>query len=169
MVLLADTGCGSRQLILRFTFCCQSISLKRLNALDSVNWILVLKPLWPMKESLALINGHFNPRHKYYIPNLHKNNLWIANMWLGVLVWRYVKKCSKLCLHARKTIIHKILTQRWYLSNQPVCTFTHELLNIHVDMQQIANSKNSWPHSKSRLLKHFLKFFFATSVLYTWP
>ena len=50
-----------------FTFCAQSISLDRQNALDSLNWILVLKHIWQKKQSQSLINGHFNPWSKYYI------------------------------------------------------------------------------------------------------
>ena len=70
------------------TLCCQSTSLDRQNALDSLNWILVLKHHRQKKQSLALINGHFNPWSKYYILNLlfMKTN-WIANMCVGLLVW----------------------------------------------------------------------------------
>ena len=53
-----------------FTFCAQSMSLDRQNALDSLNWILVLKHIWQKKESQSLINWYYNPWSKYYILNL---------------------------------------------------------------------------------------------------
>ena len=85
---LGNGFASSYRFWLCFTLCCQSISLDRQNALDSLNWILVLKHPRQKKQSLALINGHFNPWSKYYILNLlfMKTN-WIAKMCVGLLVW----------------------------------------------------------------------------------
>ena len=101
MVLLADTGFGSRQLILCFTFCCQSISLNRQNALDSLNWILVLKLIWQKGESLALIKGNFIPWRKYYFPNLqfiYFNCKYVSRP-TGLMI---CEAMQQLCLHARQ-------------------------------------------------------------------
>ena len=63
--VLGNGFVSSDRFWLCFTLCCQSISLDRQNALDSLNWILVLKHHRQKKQSLALINGHFNPWSKY--------------------------------------------------------------------------------------------------------
>ena len=114
-----------------FTFCAQFMSLDRQNALDRLNWILVLKHIWQKKQSKSLINGHFNPWSKYYII---LNLLFIKTTFeLPTCVYAYWfddRWGYKLCLHARQNNINNILTQQWWLSNQPGCTFTHAL-NTH--------------------------------------